>query len=74
MPKSGTAIQDSAMTHPSRSERISQEMGQETMQILDRFLNQLPTFIVRERSRVRIYLSGDLEVPAYDAHQIDPTL
>jgi len=53
---------------------ISQEMGQESMQILDRFLNQLPTFIVRERSRVRIYLSGDLEVPAYDAHQVDPTL
>lgn len=53
---------------------ISQEMGQESMQILDRFLNQLPTFIVRERSRVRIYLSGDLEVPAYGAHQVDPTL
>ncbi|MBV9154986.1 MAG: TrbI/VirB10 family protein, partial [Acidobacteriaceae bacterium] len=27
---------------------ISQQMGQESMQILDRFLNQLPTFIVRE--------------------------
>jgi type IV secretion system protein VirB10 len=53
---------------------ISQEMGQESMQILDRFLNQLPSFIVRERSRVRVYLSGDLEVPAYDAHQVDPTL
>jgi type IV secretion system protein VirB10 len=53
---------------------ISQEMGQESTRILDRFLNQLPTFIVRERSRVRIYLSGDLEVPAYDAHEIDPTL
>jgi type IV secretion system protein VirB10 len=53
---------------------ISQEMGQESMQILDRFLNQLPTFIVRERSRVRIYLSGDIELPAYDAHQVDPTL
>ena len=53
---------------------ISQQMGQESMQILDHFLNQLPTFIVRERSRVRVYLSGDLEVPAYDAHQVDPTL
>ena len=53
---------------------ISQQMGQESMQILDRFLNQLPTFIVRERSRVRIYLSGDLQVPAYDAHQVDPAL
>jgi len=53
---------------------ISQEMGQESTQILDRFLNQLPTFIVRERSRVRIYLSSDLEVPAYEAHEIDPPL
>jgi type IV secretory pathway VirB10-like protein len=53
---------------------ISQQMGQESMQILDRFLNQLPTFIVRERSRVRVYLSGDLEAPAYDAHQVDPAL
>lgn len=53
---------------------VSQEMAQESMQILDRFLNQLPTFIVRERSRVRIYLAGDLEVPAYSAHHVDPTL
>ncbi len=53
---------------------VSQEMAQESMQILDRFLNQLPTFIVRERSRVRIYLSSDLEIPAYSAHQVDPTL
>jgi type IV secretory pathway VirB10-like protein len=53
---------------------VSQEMAQESMQILDRFLNQLPAFIVRERSRVRIYLSGDLEVPAYSAHQVDPAL
>lgn len=53
---------------------ISQEMGQESMQILDRFLNQLPTFIVRERARVRIYLSADLQVPAYRSHQVDPTL
>ncbi len=53
---------------------VSQQMGQESMQILDRFLNQLPTFIVRERSRVRIYLSGDLEVPAYKNHDLDPAL
>ena len=53
---------------------VSQEMAQESMQILDRFLNQLPTFIIRERSRVRIYLSSDLEVPAYATHQVDPTL
>ena len=53
---------------------ITQQMGEESIHILDHFLNLLPTFIVRERTRVKIYLSGDLEVPAYDAHRMDPTL
>ena len=44
------------------------------MQILDRFLNQLPTFVIRERTRVKIYISSDLEVPAYDAHIINPAI
>jgi type IV secretion system protein VirB10 len=53
---------------------ISQQLGQESIQILDRFLNQLPTFIVREKTRVKIYISEGLEVPAYDAHIIDPAI
>jgi type IV secretion system protein VirB10 len=53
---------------------VSQQMAEESLHILDHFLGQLPTFIVRERTRVKIYLSGDVEVPAYDAHRIDPTL
>jgi type IV secretion system protein TrbI len=53
---------------------ISAQMAQEAVQILDRFLNQLPTFVVRERTRVKIYISSDLEVPAYDAHIIDPAI
>jgi type IV secretion system protein VirB10 len=53
---------------------ISQETSQEAMRILDHFLNQLPTFIVRERTRVKIYISADLELPAYDAHIIDPLI
>ena len=53
---------------------ISQQLGQESIQILDRFLNQLPTFIVREKTRVKIYISEDLEAPAYDAHVIDPAI
>ena len=53
---------------------VSQQMAEESIHILDRFLDQLPTFLVRERARVKIYLSGDLEVPAYDAHLIDPAL
>ena len=53
---------------------ISQETAQESVQILNHFLNQLPTFIVRERTRVKIYISADLEAPAYDAHIIDPAI
>lgn len=53
---------------------VSSQTAQEAMQILDRFLNQLPTFVVRERTRVKIYISSDLEVPAYDAHIINPAI
>jgi type IV secretion system protein VirB10 len=53
---------------------VSTQMAQEAMQILDRFLSQLPTFVVRERTRVKIYISSDLEVPAYNAHIIDPAI
>jgi type IV secretion system protein VirB10 len=53
---------------------VSAQMAQEAIEILDRFLNQLPTFVVRERTRVKIYISSDLEVPAYDAHIIDPAI
>jgi type IV secretion system protein VirB10 len=53
---------------------ISQETAQESLQVLNHFLNQLPTFVVREKTRVKIYISEDLEVPAYDAHIIDPAI
>lgn len=53
---------------------VTQETSQEAMRILDHFLNQLPTFTVRERTRVKIYISADLELPAYDAHIIDPAI
>lgn len=47
---------------------ISQQTGQEAMQVLNRFLNQLPTFTVRERARMRIWLTNDLLLPAADNH------
>lgn len=47
---------------------VSQRTGEEAMQVLNRFLNQLPTFTVRERSRLRIWLSNDLLLPAADNH------
>jgi type IV secretion system protein VirB10 len=47
---------------------ISQSMAESSARVLDHFLNQLPTFIVRERTRVKIYLAGDLLLPAYPNH------
>lgn len=49
---------------------VAQNLGQSGTRILDRFLNILPTLTIREGHRVKIYLSGDLLLPAYDRHQM----
>jgi type IV secretion system protein VirB10 len=49
---------------------FSQQLSQESTQILDRFLNVLPTVIIREGVRVKVYLSDDLSLPAYDHHRM----
>src|SRR5262245_4026518 len=38
---------------------------QATMQVMNRFLNRLPTITIREGHRVKVYLTSDLELPAY---------
>jgi len=38
--------------------------------ILDRFLNVLPTVTIREGSRVKVYLAGDLLLPDYNQHDM----
>jgi len=43
-------------------------------QILDRFLNILPTITIREGHRVKVYLSNDLLLPDYAEHDMDPDL
>ena len=49
---------------------FSQSLSQEATQILDRFLNILPTVIIREGTRVVIYLTDDLSLPAYESHHM----
>lgn len=43
-------------------------------EILGRFLNILPTVTIREGNRVKIYLSGDLLLPDYAQHTMQPDL
>jgi len=49
-------------------------MAESGEQIMNRFLNQMPTITIREGNRVKIYLSGDLLLPDYKHHRMDPTL
>jgi type IV secretory pathway VirB10-like protein len=53
---------------------VSSSLSQSSLSILDRYLNVLPTFTIREGHRVKVYLTGDLAVPAYDAHVLPSDL
>lgn len=44
----------------------SSTLSQSSLRILDRFLNRLPTVTIREGHRVKVYLTGDLDLPVYD--------
>jgi len=48
--------------------------AQSSAQILDRFLNVLPTITIREGHRVKVYLSGDLTLPDYNNHRMPSDL
>jgi type IV secretion system protein TrbI len=49
---------------------FAQSSAQSSTQILNKFLNILPTVTIREGHRVKVYLSGDLALPDYKHHQL----
>lgn len=53
---------------------FSTSLSQSGVRILDRFLNILPTFLIREGHRLKIYLAGDLLVPDYASHRANHRL
>jgi type IV secretion system protein TrbI len=62
----------------SGTERLREGFGvsaaQSSEQVLDKFLNILPTITIREGHRVMVYLSGDLSLPAYNNHKMPSDL
>ncbi|MGH9865249.1 MAG: TrbI/VirB10 family protein [Candidatus Acidiferrales bacterium] len=48
--------------------------AQSASQILEKFLNILPTVTIREGHRVKVYLAGDLALPDYSNHKIPSDL
>jgi type IV secretion system protein TrbI len=53
---------------------FAQSTAQSSAQILDKFLNVLPTITIREGHRVKVYLSGDLALPDYASHTMPANL
>src|SRR6266404_3581877 len=48
--------------------------AQSAAQILDKFLNVMPTVTIREGHRVKVYLAGDLALPDYLNHKMPSDL
>ena len=44
---------------------VGSSTTQATSQVMNRFLNRLPTVTIREGTRLKVYLTNDLELPAY---------
>ncbi len=53
---------------------LAGSMAQSSAQILDKFLNILPTVTIREGHRVKVYLSGDLALPDYNNQKMPSDL
>ena len=68
--QSGTAGPLTASGTDVMRQGFAQSTAQSSAQILNKFLNTLPTVTIREGHRVKVYLSGDLAVPDYNHHQL----
>lgn len=53
---------------------FTESISASAMRILDRYTNILPTFTVREGTRVRIILTSDLMLPTYANHRLPGNL
>src|SRR6266404_1960987 len=51
---------------------VASSVSQSSTRVLDKFLNINPTLTIREGHRVKIYLTNDLLLPAYENHTIPP--
>jgi len=45
--------------------------AQASLQVMSRFLNRLPTITIREGHRVKVYLTSDLQLPAYGESRVN---
>ena len=70
----GTAGSLNASSSDLMRQGFAQSTAQTSAQILDKFLNIMPTVTIREGHRVKVYLSGDLALPDYNNHKMPSDL
>jgi len=70
----GTAGSLNASSFDLMRQGFAQSTAQSSAQILDKFLNIMPTVTIREGHRVKVYLSGDLALPDYNNHKMPSDL
>lgn len=68
--QSGTAGPLTASGTDVMRQGFAESTAQSSAQILNKFLNILPTVRIREGHRVKVYLSADLALPDYHHHQL----
>ena len=68
--EAGTAGSLNASSSDLMRQGFAQSTAQSSSQILDKFLNIMPTVTIREGHRVKVYLSGDLALPDYNNHKM----
>jgi type IV secretion system protein VirB10 len=72
--EAGTGNALTASSSDLMRQGLAASMAQSSAQILDKFLNILPTVTIREGHRVKVYLSGDLALPDYNHHKMPSDL
>jgi type IV secretion system protein VirB10 len=72
--EAGTAGSFSASGTDVMRQGFAQSTAQSSAQILDKFLNIMPTVTIREGHRVKVYFSGDLALPDHNNHKMPSDL
>jgi type IV secretion system protein VirB10 len=49
---------------------VASSLSQSSGDVLDRFINILPTITIREGTRIKVCLTQDLLLPAYNDHDM----
>ena len=53
---------------------VASSLSQESAHVLDRFINVPPTLTIAEGHRIKVYLTQDLLLPAYENHTLPPNI